>query len=97
MIGIIPTQPTAALTPAMPLSLAHRGQTFIIRQIQGGQSVRQRLMDLGLNQGAYVRVVKNDNPDPLILAVKEDGRLALGRGMAHHILVAPFETTVWSQ
>ncbi len=50
--------------------------------------MRQRLVDMGLNQGAMIKVMKNDISGPLILAVKEDGRVALGRRMAHHILVA---------
>ncbi|MCS6843131.1 MAG: ferrous iron transport protein A [Caldilineales bacterium] len=72
---------------AMPLSLAASGQTVTILQVNGVGSVRQRLFDLGLNRGAVVRVVQNDMSGPMILAVKEDGRLALGRGMAHHLLV----------
>lgn len=82
----MPTQPDA-LRPAMPLSLATTGQTVAIHQVNGGRSMRQRLFDLGLNHGALVRVVQNDMFGPLIIAVKEDGRLALGRGMTHHILV----------
>jgi Fe2+ transport system protein FeoA len=42
---------------------------------------------MGLNIGATIRVLKNDAYGPLIIAVKEDGRLAIGRGMAHHIAV----------
>ena len=76
--------------PAMPLSLAPAGQTVTIHQVNGGRSTRQRLFDLGLNQGAHVRVVQNDMLGPMIIAVKEDGRLALGRGMTHHILVTSF-------
>ncbi len=75
--------------PTLPLSLASRGQTVIIRQINGGRSLRQRLFDLGLNQGAEVQILKNEMPHPLIVSVKKDGRLALGRTMTHHILVTP--------
>ncbi len=49
--------------------------------------MRQRLMDLGLNQGARIRIIKNEMPGPLIIAVKKDGRLALGRGMSQKIMV----------
>jgi ferrous iron transport protein A len=83
------TTPLPASQPAMPLSLASRGQTVIIRQINGGRSLRQRLIDLGLNQGAEVQILKNEMPHPLIVSVKKDGRLALGRTMTHHILVTP--------
>jgi ferrous iron transport protein A len=67
--------------------MATRGQTVIIRQIRGGRRLRRRLLDLGLNPGARIRVLKNERSGPLLLAVKEDGRLALGRGMSHQILV----------
>jgi ferrous iron transport protein A len=71
----------------MPLGFVPTGQRVVVREIRGGQKLQYRLRDLGLNLGATIRVVKNDGPGPLILAVKEDSRLALGRGMAHHILV----------
>ncbi len=83
------TQSTQSQPTAVPLSLVTRGETVVIRQINGGGRLRQRLFDLGLNQGAHVRVVQNEMRGPLILAVKEDARLALGRGMTHHILVTP--------
>jgi ferrous iron transport protein A len=83
------TQSSRPEPTAVPLSLVARGETVVIRQINGGGRLRQRLFDLGLNQGARVRVVQNELPGPLILAVKEDGRLALGRGMTHRILVTP--------
>lgn len=73
--------------PTMPLSFVPSGSWVQIREIRGGHRLRQRLYALGLNQGASVRVLKNDVTGPLILAVKDDGRLALGRGMAYHILV----------
>jgi ferrous iron transport protein A len=71
----------------MPLGLVPGGQSVTVQDIRGGQKLQQRLRDLGLNRGASIRVLKNDAPGPLILAVKEDSRLALGRGMAFHILV----------
>ncbi|MEZ4519243.1 MAG: ferrous iron transport protein A [Chloroflexota bacterium] len=79
-----------SLSPAIPLSLVNPGELVIIQRIQGGRTVRQRLMELGMNQGARVRVMQNEHNSPMIIAVKDDGRLALGRGMAHHVLVTPF-------
>jgi ferrous iron transport protein A len=78
---------TSPQVPAMPLSMVARGEAVIVKQVNGCRTVRQRLLDLGLNPGAQVRVLKNETSGPLILAVKGDGRLALGRGMTHHILV----------
>ena len=74
---------------AVPLSMVSRGQTAIIQQIRGGRRMRQRIIDLGLNQGATIRVLKNERNGPLIIAVKGDSRLALGRSMTHQILVSP--------
>jgi ferrous iron transport protein A len=71
----------------MPLSMMRSGATAIVQEIRGGRKMRQRLVDMGLHQGAVITILRNDISGPLIIAVKEDGRLALGRGMAHHILV----------
>jgi Fe2+ transport system protein FeoA len=71
----------------MPLTFVPGGDTVVVSQIRGGNKMRSRLFDLGLNQNARIRVVKNDGQGPLIIAVKEDGRFALGKGMAHHIIV----------
>lgn len=71
----------------LPLSLVSQGESVVIEGFRGGQKLRQRLLDLGLNQGANVRVIKNEMHGPMIIAVKEDGRLALGRGMSHHVMV----------
>ena len=51
--------------------------------------MKQRLLDLGMNPGARVYILKNEMPSPMIVAVKEDGRLALGRGMTQKIIVKP--------
>lgn len=73
--------------PTMPLSLVSRGETVIIQQIHGGRKLCRRLLDMGMNQGAQVQVLKNGVSGPMIVAVKKDGRLALGRGMTQKILV----------
>ncbi|GAB4478002.1 MAG: hypothetical protein Kow00124_21890 [Anaerolineae bacterium] len=54
--------------------------------VEGGRTLRKRLADLGISTGSEVRVVQNYG-GPIILAVKEDARMAIGRGMAHRILV----------
>jgi Fe2+ transport system protein FeoA len=50
--------------------------------------MRRRLADMGLTLNMPLRVVQRNGHGPLILAVK-DSRLAIGRGMAHHIMVEP--------
>mgnify|MGYP002624930568 CR=1 FL=1 len=73
--------------PMMPLTMVNRGETAVVKKVKGCDTVRQRLMDLGLNPGAKVQVLKNESSGPMIVAVKQDGRLALGRSMTHKILV----------
>jgi len=69
----------------MPLTMLPPGQVGRIVQIHAGQRLKQRLMGMGLAPGNTVRVLR-DNGGPLLLAVGES-RIALGRGMAHKILV----------
>lgn len=73
--------------PMMPLTMVNRGEAAIVRKVKGCGTVRQRLLDLGLNPGAKVQVLKNESSGPMIVAVKGDGRLALGRKMSHRVMV----------
>ena len=70
----------------MPLTLVTVGEEVQIVGVRGGQSFRKRLADLGLNTGMNIRVIQMDPDCPVIIAVK-DSRLALGRGMAHKVMV----------
>ena len=70
----------------LPLAMASPGEEVQLVAIHGGQRMRKRLADLGLNMGMTVRIMHRNDDGPLILAVK-DSRLAVGRGMAHKILV----------
>lgn len=72
----------------MTLNMAAPNQEVRIIAIQGGFKMKQRLADLGLNQGVTIRVVNDSGHGALILAVK-DSRLAIGRGMANKIIVEP--------
>jgi len=73
----------------MPLTMATPGEDLRLVAINGGQRVRKRLADMGLTPGTTVRVIQANSQGPLILAFKDDVRLALGRGMAHKIAVVP--------
>jgi len=72
----------------MTLNMASPNQDVRIVRICGGFKMKQRLADLGLNQGETIRVLTDNGNGALILAVK-DSRLAIGRGMAHKIKVEP--------
>ena len=71
----------------MPLTMVSPGERVRMIAIQGGHTVRKRLADLGLTPGTVLQVVQANVHGPLIIAVKNDARLALGRGMAHKIQV----------
>lgn len=71
----------------MPLSQVASGQTVQLVCLCECKRLRKRLADLGLTTGQPVRVVQNHFAGPLILAVREDARLAIGRGMARQIQV----------
>jgi Fe2+ transport system protein FeoA len=77
--------------PCMHLAMVSSGETVRIVSIEGGQGVRRRLADLGLNLGEVISVVQSNHHGPMILAVKES-RLAIGRGVAHKIMVEAFQS-----
>ena len=70
-----------------PLAFAARGDTVSLIEIRDSGRLRQRLNDLGLNIGISVRIVQTNTNGALILAVKNDSRLAIGHGMAQKIMV----------
>jgi Fe2+ transport system protein FeoA len=77
----------------LPLNMAAPGDTVEVVEIQGGRRLRKRLADLGLNIGVSLRIVQGDSRGPMLLAFKEDARLAVGRGIACKIMVAPQKTS----
>ncbi|HQL87290.1 MAG: FeoA domain protein [Lentisphaerae bacterium ADurb.Bin082] len=80
--------PAAMNRSTMPLALLPPGQTARVERILGtGQEIARKLCAMGIVHGAQVTVL-NAQPGPLMLRVCE-GRYAIGRGMAQHILVTP--------
>ncbi len=71
----------------MSLAMVAPGEPVKLIGVRGGQRISKRLADLGLTPDTIVRVVQANTYGPLIVAFKEDVRLALGRGMAHKIEV----------
>ena len=71
----------------MPLSMLSAGEEAQLVDVRGGHGIRRRLSAMGLNPGMKVTVVQNTMRGPIILGVM-DSRIALGRGMAHKILVS---------
>ncbi|MBK8027596.1 MAG: ferrous iron transport protein A [Chloroflexi bacterium] len=73
--------------PTLPLTMAIPGETVELVDIQLERTEKQRLRELGLLPGSSLRVIKSDPTHGLIVAVRQDGRLALNRSTAHKLLV----------
>ena len=71
----------------LPLSMAAIGQTVRLININAGKRVTHRLNELGMTPGTEMTILQ-DAGGPLLLSVR-DSRVALGRGMAHKMLVRP--------
>jgi Fe2+ transport system protein FeoA len=68
-----------------PLAMVGPGQAVKLVKVVAGRVLCRRLAEMGLTPGVQLEVLQ-DQGGPLLLAVR-DSRLALGRGMAHKILV----------
>ena len=83
------TQEQSHAAATLPLGMARPGEIVEIVAIHGGHDVHHRLTDLGLTTGTRVRIVQGDGGGPMLLAFKDDARLAVGRGVAMKIMVTP--------
>lgn len=63
-----------------------QGQRVAVSRVEGGQSFRKRLGDLGFVPKAVIKVIRNSHFGPLVLELKKS-RLAIGRGEAQNIFV----------
>ncbi|OIQ60566.1 FeoA domain protein [Moorella thermoacetica] len=74
----------------LPLEFLNTGREVVIKEVAGGMSLRRRLTELGLVRGSTIRIIRNDKVGPIIVSPGDGsggGRLAIGRGMAHKIMV----------
>jgi len=81
----------SASRQTLPLSMLGLGEKACLVEIRGGQALHKRLADLGLTVGDVMHIVQGDPAGPLIVAIKNDTRLALGRGVAQQIIVQVVE------
>jgi len=72
----------------MPLSMASADTKLEIIGFRGGFGMRRRLADLGMNIGMEISVITTHRRGPLMVLMK-GSRFAIGRGIAHHVLVKP--------
>lgn len=69
-----------------PLATLPPGEEAIVVEVQGGHGLRNRLTAMGLIPGTPVRLLQNRSSGPVLVQVR-DARIALGRGVAHKIIV----------
>ncbi len=78
------------------LSFIQEGEEVEVIQIRGGERIKQRLESMGFVPGSIIRMVTNQHHGPAILKVKET-RIAVGRGMLHHIYVQSIQSFAKTQ
>lgn len=69
----------------IPLNAISIGRYAEIKNVDGGEMMCKRLMEIGVNKGAVIEVIRND-AGPLIVALGQS-RFVLGRGMAQKVMV----------
>lgn len=69
----------------MPLNAIGIGKYAEVNNLDGGELMGKKLMEMGVNKGAILEMIRND-AGPLIIKVGET-RLVLGRGMAQKVMV----------
>ena len=72
----------------MPLAMANPGERVQLTRINAGRRLQAHLASLGLLPGTVFTVTSGNSRGPVIVTVRES-RIALGRGMAHKIMVEP--------
>lgn len=69
----------------MPLTFVEDGNLVEVKNIVGGHRVCKRLMEMGLNKGSAIKMIRNGT-GAIIIAIGEK-RVAIGRGMAMKVMV----------
>lgn len=69
----------------IPLNAIGIGKSVEVSNLEGGEITCKKLMEMGMNTGSIIQIVKND-AGALIVKVGET-RLVLGRGMAQKVIV----------
>lgn len=71
---------------ALPLAMLGEDETAKVVKVKGGSELKKHLSDLGLVEGAEVKVISRVSGD-VIVNVK-GARLALNRTMSSHVMVS---------
>ena len=70
----------------MPLAMTQPDEVVQVVSIGAGWGLTRRLADMGLTPGVSISVINSQMPGPVIINLR-GSRLALGRGIAHKIMV----------
>ena len=70
----------------IPLSMVSSGELVEVVTVKAGWGLQRRLGELGLTTGAQVRVITGHRRGSVLIDIR-GSRLALGRGVAHRIMV----------
>lgn len=77
----------SSLTHTYPLSMASEGERVRVAAAHGGQNVLRRLFAMGIIDGTELEVIQRHGAEGIVVRCGET-RWALGRGMAHKVLVS---------
>lgn len=75
-----------SMAGALPLAMLGEDETAKVVRVKGGAELKKHLSDLGLVEGAEVKVISRVSGD-VIVNVK-GARLALNRTMSSHVMVS---------
>lgn len=70
---------------SMPLNAIGTGKHAIVNKLMGSENMCKKLMEMGVNKGATIEIIRNDSAN-LLIRVGES-RLVIARGMAQKVLV----------
>ncbi len=70
----------------VPLHKAKPGEKLIVKELEAGRKMQQRISSMGLKIGDFIEVVSNGLGGQVVIAVGEN-RLVIGTGMAQKIWV----------
>ena len=70
----------------MPLAMARPGELVTVTMVRAGWGLQRKLADMGLTPGVQIRIINSQMSGPVLIDLR-GSRVALGRGIAHKIIV----------
>lgn len=72
----------------IPLTLMNAGSKSIVNSIRGNDSVRKKIIDLGIVPGAEIEIVSAAPGSPVIVGILEN-RIIIDHSTSKRIMVQP--------